>query len=110
MSKAPRRPRPDPPPVPYYDEQEGELWYRDHLVKSFQHPAPHQRTILATFQHAGWPRSIANPLGDAPERVQKETLHDTIKGLNHHQLGGQVLRFRGDGTGTRVRWEPVKRA
>jgi hypothetical protein len=35
-------------------------------------------------------------------------LHDVINKLNRHQVN-QLLRFRGDGSGRGICWEPLER-
>ena len=66
-----------------------------------------QETVLSAFQEEGWPHYIDDPLAPAVEQNPKQRLRDTIKGLNSNQRR-RLLRFRGDGTGERVRWELIR--
>lgn len=92
--------------VPRWDSDLREFQYGGSIVKRFRTPSPNQETILAAFEEEGWPTRIDDPLPGAPEIDPKQRLHDTIKSLNRNQLDRRV-RFRGDGTGEGVRWEPI---
>ena len=73
----------------------------------FSGAGANQQAILVAFEEEGWPRSIDDPLPYIPtKRLNKERLHATIRCLNANQAN-RLLRFRGDGTGERVLWEPI---
>jgi hypothetical protein len=89
---------------PSWDAGRRELRLGGRLVKRFRQPAGNQELILAGFQELGWPEVMDNPL-PGPPAEQAEHLRSAIKRLNGHQQT-PLLRFRGDGTGKHVRWEP----
>ena len=93
-----------PWPVPQWDFRLRELQLAGRLVKRFRVPSPNQETILATFQEEGWPELIDDPLPPKYGKDSKRRVHDTIKNLNRHQAT-RLLRFCGDGTGKRIRWD-----
>jgi hypothetical protein len=76
------------------------------LVKAFHQLAPNQELILAAFEEEAWPPRIDDPLPVMEDHRSKDRLHETIKALNRHQKCRRI-RFRGDGTGSGVRWENV---
>lgn len=90
-------------PVPHWDFRLRELQVAGRLVKRFRVPSPNQETILAAFQEEGWPELIDDPLPPKCGQDSKRRVHDTIKNLNRHQQA-RLLRFCGDGTGKRIRW------
>ena len=94
-------------PRPARDAGRGELRYGDRLVKHYRQPADNQILILDAFDAEDWPARIDNPLLAADGIDSKQRLHDTIKALNRHQKF-RALRFRGDGTGQGVVWEPYQ--
>ncbi len=96
-------------PRPRWDAVRRELWFRGQLVKRFRVPAANQTIILDAFEVDGWPPRIDDPLPGVTGIVAKRRLHDTIKALNHKQKDG-CLRFRGDGTGEGIFWEPCEPA
>jgi hypothetical protein len=76
------------------------------VVKRFRLPACNQEAVLSMFEDEGWPPAIDDPLPFRPEQEAKERLHVTIRHLNaNHQ--NQLIRFRGNGTGEAVLWEPI---
>jgi hypothetical protein len=93
--------------VPCWRHDLRELWFRERLVKRFLQPALNQESVLAEFQQHGWPSAIADPLTPAPGFDAPQRLHDTIKCLNQHQ-SHRLIRFRGDGSGRGVRWQPLE--
>ena len=80
----------------------------DRTVKRYRVRSPNQEAILAAFQEEGWPHHIDNPLSPLPDQCPKQRLHSTIKYLNSCQEN-RLVRFRGDGTGEGIVWEPVRR-
>jgi hypothetical protein len=92
--------------LPHWDAAVRRLWFGGELVKSFRLPAGNQVAVLAAFEDEGWPPSICDPLPFLPSRRAKERLHATIRCLNSHHVN-RALRFRGDGTGESVLWEPL---
>jgi hypothetical protein len=92
--------------TPRWDGDDRTLYFGEHIVKEFRVRSPNQEAILAAFQEEGWPRHIDDPLSPMADQNPKQRLRDTIKCLNaRHKL--KVIRFRGDGTGERVRWELI---
>jgi hypothetical protein len=90
--------------VPDWDPQRRELRYLGYIVKRFHNPAEDQETILAAFQAQGWPDHIEDPRPNVSN--PKENLHNTIKNMNRHRTH-KLVRYRGDGTGRGILWEPV---
>jgi hypothetical protein len=93
--------------LPHWDGDSRTLWLGPERIKEFLRPAPSQEAILAGFESQGWDRGhVANPLPveswESAEEA-KARLHETIKNLNRG-LPRDTIRFRGDGTGTGVRW------
>lgn len=76
-------------------------------VKVFKLPSPNQERILSAFEEEGWPMRIDDPLPISHDIHPKRRLNDTIKGLNRNQQR-TLIRFRGDGSGQGVIWEPVR--
>ena len=106
------QPNPRPPSEsqsrPRWDAERRHLWLGEWLLKEFRQPAPNQTTILDVFEEQGWTAHIDDPL--PPQEAEedqdsKRRLHDTIKNLNRSLPPG-TIRFRGDGTGQGVIWEP----
>jgi hypothetical protein len=100
------RPKAALPMVPVWDAGCRRLWYADELVKEFRVPSPNQELILAAFQETGWPPYIDDPLPPQPNIESHKRLHDTINRLNRRQRT-KHLRFRGNGGGTGILWEPI---
>ena len=73
------------------------------VVRRYTGDAPNQTRILEAFEAAGWPPRVASPFleGDRKYRLNK-TLRDLNKGISP-----KLIRFRADGTGTGIRWEPL---
>jgi hypothetical protein len=90
--------------VPKY-EREGRVFsWGNWLLKCFRQPSINQEIILCAAEELGWPAWFDDPLPRVAGLSPKVRLHDALKALNRHQLRCCV-RFRGDGTGTRVGWE-----
>jgi len=90
--------------VPLWNHDRRVLCVGDVVVKRFRVPSPNQETILAAFQEEAWPTAIDDPLPCPAGRDSKRRLRSTVQSLNANQKN-RLLRFRGDGTGTRVLWE-----
>jgi hypothetical protein len=93
-------------PLPSRDGELRVLLFDGCVVKRFRVPAPNQEAVLSTFEEEGWPTSIDDPLPYVRQRRPKQRLHATIHCLNANQES-RLLRFRGDGTGEAVLWEPL---
>lgn len=91
---------------PIWDVDQGRLTFANQLVKEFKTPAPNQQLILSVFQEEECPPRIDDPLPSCPTIHSKRRLHETITALNRHQKN-RLIRFRGDGRGQGVRWEPI---
>jgi hypothetical protein len=92
--------------VPSWDADRRVLCVGDIVVKQFRVPAPNQEAILVAFEEEGWPTAIDDPLPYRPGRDSKHRLRSTVQTLNARQ-NNHLLRFRGNGTGTRVLWELI---
>jgi hypothetical protein len=91
---------------PRWDHQRRQLRLGPEIVKEFKLPSPNQETVLMAFEEEGWPPRIDDPLPPQPQLDPRRRLHDTIKALNRKQRQG-LIRFRGDGSGEGIRWEPT---
>jgi hypothetical protein len=90
--------------LPRWDSEDRKLYLGDEVVKEFRVRNPNQEAVLSAFQEEGWPHYIDDPLSPVADQSPKLRLRDTIKSLNANQRN-RLIRFRGDGTGERVRWE-----
>jgi hypothetical protein len=90
--------------LPSYQPEERQFAWGRHVLKSFRQPAANQEIILSAAEEMGWPDWFDDPLPRRGRNSPKARLHDTIKDLNRRQRLSFV-RFKGDGTGTRVGWE-----
>jgi hypothetical protein len=104
---SPTPPAAAPAAGPRWDAEHRELRWGGKLVKRFRLPALNQELILAVFEEEGWPAHIDDPLPVNINYDPKQRLEDTIKRLNKHQVN-RLIRFRGDGSGCGVRWEPCR--
>ena len=91
--------------MPHWDREHRLLRFGGEVIKRYHFRAANQEAVLAAFQEENWPYSIFDPLSPLPDVPPKRRLHETIKALNASQAPFR-LRFRGDGTGERVCWEP----
>jgi hypothetical protein len=91
---------------PRWDHQRRQLRMGAQLVKEFKLPSPNQETLLMAFEEDGWPPRIDDPLPPVAHLDSRRRLHDTIKALNRKQKHS-LIRFRGDGSGEGIRWEPA---
>jgi hypothetical protein len=92
--------------LPHWDGRLLQLWWRDVCIREYRHDAANQRLVLDAFEANHWPKRLDDPLPRERGVNVKVRLCETIKGLNRGQRPHQ-LRFRGDGTGLGVRWEPI---
>jgi hypothetical protein len=91
---------------PRWDHQRRQLCMGAQLVKEFKLPSPNQETVLMAFEEESWPARIDDPLPPVAHLDPRRRLHDTIKALNRKQKR-YLIRFRGDGSGEGIRWEPA---
>jgi len=75
------------------------------IVKRFRVPAQIQQMILSAFEEEAWAESIDDPLPGRVDIDARTRLHDAIQRLNGRQTH-RLLRFRGNGNGTGISWEP----
>jgi hypothetical protein len=97
--------------TPFWDADLGKLWVGDTLIKAYREEAENQRLVLAAFQGQHWRHRIDDPIpGKQCERLSraKRRLRDTITGINADHITAGVIRFRGDGTGRGIIWEPCE--
>jgi hypothetical protein len=90
--------------TPRYDAEERLLSWGRHALKNYRQPSGNQEAILLAAEELAWARWFDDPLPRARAGNPKARLHDAIKNLNRHQTL-PLVRFKGDGTGTRVGWE-----
>jgi len=95
--------------LPHWDRRLRELLFDGCVVKRYRLPASNQEAVLSAFEEESWPPSIDDPLPFLREQRSKRRLHETIRHLNaNHQ--NRLIRFRGNGTGEAVLWEPIASA
>jgi hypothetical protein len=92
--------------LPRWDAEDRTLYLGRRVVKEYRVPSPNQEAVLAAFQEEGWPHYVDDPLSPVGDQSPKQRLRDTIRCLNANQANN-LIRFRGDGTGERIRWELV---
>jgi hypothetical protein len=90
--------------VPRYEQHDRLFCWGRHVLKHFLQPAGNQQVVLCAAEEQSWPGWFDDPLPKVSSKNPKVRLHDTIKDLNRRQMV-QVIRFKGDGTGTRIGWE-----
>jgi hypothetical protein len=93
--------------LPRWDTDDRTLYVGDLIVKEYRVRSPNQEAVLSAFQEEQWPHYIDDPLSPVPDQSPKQRLRDTVKRLNENQKN-HLIRFRGDGTGERVRWELIQ--
>jgi hypothetical protein len=87
---------------PTWDENQRELVWEGQVIRSYpKSPAKNQIDVLEAFQREGWPSAVDSPFEDI--RKLGQTLYDLQK-----KLVPNTIRFRADGTGERIIWEPVE--
>jgi hypothetical protein len=92
--------------APRWDADDRTLYVGHLVVKEYRVRSPNQEAVLSAFEEEGWPHYIDDPLSPVGDQSPKQRLRDTIKCLNANQKH-RLIRFRGDGTGERVRWESI---
>jgi hypothetical protein len=92
--------------LPHWDRKLRLLLLNGCVVKRFRRPANNQELVLSVFEEEGWPPSIDDPLPFVRPQRPKERLHATIRCLNSNHEN-RLIRFRGNGTGEGVFWEPI---
>jgi hypothetical protein len=96
------------PPMPNYDGQLRELSVAGTMLHRFAPQARNMIAVLTAFQAQGWPRWIADPLGNGPESDFEKHLHDTVSALNHAQKP-RLIHFSSTGADRTIRWDFVSR-
>jgi hypothetical protein len=91
---------------PLWDDAARGLWWRCRLIKHFRNDAANQRLILRAFEEQGWPQKVDDSLPRAAGVRCKVQLREAVRSL-HRGQSPLVLRFRADGAGTGIRWEPI---
>lgn len=88
---------------PNWDRGTGKLHYGGKLVRHVANPgrATNIVAILDVFEEQGWPERIDDPLRGGAD---KQRLREAIRTLNQGLSG---IRFRADGTGSGIGWEPA---
>jgi excisionase family DNA binding protein len=93
-ARAPSRPR--------WDDEAATLYWGETPIRMFRsNPAKNQRDLVEAFHRANWCRTIPDPF------LNDRKLNVTIYQLNK-SLRVKAIRFRGDGTGQGVMWEPIE--
>jgi hypothetical protein len=91
---------------PTWDRDRRQLSLLGLPVKSFKQVSENQWPVLDAFQASAWAPRIDDPVPAKPGHDPKRRLNRTIQSLNERQIH-RLIRFRGDGTGTAVLWEPI---
>lgn len=85
---------------PRWDKETHELRFKGQLIRRVRPIADNVIRVLDTFEDDGWPRRIDDPLDPSPETRR---ISETLRTLND---GLKMIRFRADGTGEGIIWEP----
>jgi len=88
---------------PKWDESQKSLFVGNECIKTYSKPATNQILILKAFEEQEWRPTIDDPLPRDHRIEPKGRLSDAIKSLNK---AIPQLKFRGNGKGTGVTWEP----
>jgi hypothetical protein len=88
---------------PSWNKPRGQLTYADRVIRSIRRLGNARNVVLVfdALQEQNWPDRIDDPL---PGGQDSQRLHETIRSLN---TGLRGIRFRADGTGRGILWEPV---
>lgn len=92
------------PLKPHWDAASKRLFLAGKVAKAFRNAASNQIRVLEHFNLEDWPLSIDDPLPPKGGVDPKRRLNETIKSLNERLI---LMRFSGDGTGTRIEWHVV---
>lgn len=90
---------------PAWDPTHRRLTMGECVVKHYRVPAANQERVLTCFAEDNWPERIDDPLPPVASLDPKRRLQSTIMCLNRNQRH-RLIRFRGDGSGRGVLWEP----
>lgn len=90
-------------PLPRWDRESRELWFKNVLVKRLRVDAWNQEPILTAFEEQGWPALIDDPLPPRPGLLSNVRLHDAINSLNR-RMKNPLIQFGSGGGGCRIRW------
>lgn len=93
-----------PAEKPHWNAADHTFTWRGQIVKHFKAAAPFQEAILAAFELAGWPSCILLERVAFKGLDGKNRLQNTVANLTF--TVHPYLRFRLEGNGTRIRWEP----
>jgi hypothetical protein len=100
---------PEPIPLPEWQADKGELWFRGHLIKKFVRRAENQRSVLDAFEREQWAHEIRNPflesVSEHSEKRAAELLTRTVEGLNEDHKKKNLLRFGYKSMGDVVYWK-----
>jgi hypothetical protein len=96
------------PAAPHWDDATHTLYWGEIVVKHFKREAECQEAVLRAFQARHWIPVIEVTCIQDFGIDDKHQAHETIKNLNRSV--GPYLRFRQEGNGTRIRWEPREAA
>jgi hypothetical protein len=89
---------------PRWDDLTHTLFWGDIMVKHFKREAECQEAVLRAFQARNWVAVLDVASIQDFGIDDKHQAHETIKNLNRSVA--PYLRFRQEGNGTRIRWEP----
>ncbi len=84
------------PGRPRWDKDHRELWVGETMIRKYSHRAKNQTAVLASFEEEDWPDVIDSPI--------TADLGATLRDIND-RLKPPLIKFRGVGTGERIRWE-----
>ena len=86
---------------PQWNEKSHEFSIDGVVVHAYKRKAKNQFLVLEAFEAEGWATVIDTPIDDSKQRTQ------TLKELN--KLAQGKIKFHGDGTGERLKWERPSR-
>lgn len=88
---------PDKRMGPRWDEKNRQFIIDGVVVHTYKQKATNQLLVLEAFEAERWATLIDTPIDDSKHRTQ------TLKELN--EIARDKIKFRGDGTGERIKWE-----
>ncbi|QDT65276.1 hypothetical protein [Calycomorphotria hydatis] len=90
--------------LPKYIAEKSELWFDSECVRKVRRtePASSIERIILAFEKNRWQTSVKEPFALGPD---KKPLHDSVRSLNRNL---KAIKFRVDGGGKYILWEPVE--
>lgn len=100
---------PDEFATPFWDAENGELWFGSDRIIAFEQKAPNQRKVLDEFEARGWPARIENPFRkpNVADYQMDQTLKTTINDLKRNREDKTVISFGFERDGKYAYWNAM---